>query len=257
MSPLVSLQGVARRYPGGTLALQDLDLAIDRGSFITLLGPSGCGKSTVLRLLAGLDEPSAGRVAWDGGRRPVTGRTGFVFQEPTLMPWARVDANVALPLKLAGLPRQEQAGKVDAAMAAVGLAGFAQAYPHQLSGGMKMRASIARALVTQPELLLLDEPFAALDEVTRFALQQDLLAQWSERRFTAVFVTHSIGEAAWLSQRIAVMGARPGRVMHLFDVPFGPARTPGLRHSMEFAAFCAEVSAAMREAMSATERAHG
>lgn len=257
MSPLVSLQGVARRYPGGTLALQDLDLAIGRGSFITLLGPSGCGKSTVLRLLAGLDQPSAGSVAWDRGQRPAAGRTGFVFQDPTLMPWSRVAANVGLPLRLAGLPREERARKVDAAMAAVGLAGFGQAYPHQLSGGMRMRASIARALVTQPELLLLDEPFAALDEVTRFGLQQDLLAQWTERRFTAVFVTHSIGEAAWLSQRIAVMGARPGRVMRVFDVPFGEARTPGLRHSAEFAAFCAEVSAAMREAMSATERAHG
>jgi NitT/TauT family transport system ATP-binding protein len=216
-TPAVEVLSAEKTYPNGTHALQPVDLNIRDGEFITLLGPSGCGKSTLLKMIAGLLEPSEGRILlW---RKPVpqldaTGRRmSFVFQEPTLMPWARVDANVRLPLELADMPAAQSDPKVADALALVGLAKFAQNRPRELSGGMQMRVSIARGLVTEPQLLLMDEPFGALDEITRNRLDSDLLDLWQKKNLTVVFVTHSIYEAVYLSNRVVVMAARPGRVV--------------------------------------------
>jgi NitT/TauT family transport system ATP-binding protein len=236
-APAVELQGVAKTYANGTQALLPVDLRVHEGEFLTLLGPSGCGKSTLLRLVAGLLPPSAGhvRVARPGGSpaRDDPG-LGFVFQEPTLMPWARVEANVRLPLDLAGVPAREAAPRVQAALRRVGLERFARHRPHELSGGMRMRVSIARSLVTEPRLLLMDEPFGALDEITRNRLDDELLALWSAQRLTVIFVTHSIHEAVFLSQRVLVMAARPGRIVDecRIEAPF--PRTPDFRVSTAF-----------------------
>ncbi|MBV8121941.1 MAG: ABC transporter ATP-binding protein, partial [Alphaproteobacteria bacterium] len=232
-TPIVSLRGIGKRFNSGVTALDPIDLDVGRGEFLSLLGPSGCGKTTLLRIIAGLSEPSVGarhlalapRV--DSGS--ATGRIGFVFQDPTLMPWSSVLGNVLLPFRLArrvGLAERERAA---AESRAVGLAGFERAYPHQLSGGMRMRVSIARALVTDPDLLLLDEPFAALDEITRMALNDDLLRLWRDRRATVVFVTHSVFEAVYLSTRIAVMSARPGHIVADLAVDLPQPRERGLR----------------------------
>lgn len=208
---IVRLDRVAKVFSNGTCALAPIDLTVDEGDFLTLLGPSGCGKSTLLRLVAGLISPSEGKVL----RQP--GKIGFVFQEPTLMPWATVRANVRLPLELAGYALADLESRVDAALAAVGLHDFAGHRPRELSGGMRMRVSIARALVDEPSLLLMDEPFGALDEITRNRLDADLLALCQSRRLTVMFVTHSIYEAVFLSSRVVVMSPRPGRV--LADIP--------------------------------------
>ena len=210
-APIVSLRGVGKLFGSGVRALDGFDLDVREGEFLSLLGPSGCGKSTALRIIAGLSEPSRGTVAW----RDAEARhgLGFVFQEPTLMPWTTVFGNVFLPLKLAGVDRAAAAPRIMAALSRVGLADFADAYPRQLSGGMRMRVSIARALVTAPRVLLMDEPFAALDEITRFKLNDDLVALWRELRMTVVFVTHSVFESVFLSSRIVVMTPRPGRVL--------------------------------------------
>jgi NitT/TauT family transport system ATP-binding protein len=230
---LLTLAGVRKTFASGLEALSGVDLAVNAGEFVALLGASGCGKSTLLRLIAGLAEPSAGRVAWRGGRNAGSG-IGFVFQEPTLMPWANVFNNVYLPLRLAGRSRADAAARVNDALDQVGLGAFARAYPRQLSGGMRMRVSIARALVTDPDILLLDEPFAALDEQTRFKLNEDLLAVWRARRLTVLFVTHSVFESVFLSTRVVVMTARPGRV--------AAERTTALRTSAAFAAASGLVS---------------
>jgi NitT/TauT family transport system ATP-binding protein len=245
-SPIVTLDRVSKRFANGTEALGEVSLAIRPGEFLSLLGPSGCGKSTVLRLIAGLTLPSAGRVAWDHGRE-----LGFVFQEPTLMPWARVLTNVMLPLRLGGVERREARSRAEDALALVGLDGFARAFPRELSGGMKMRVSFARALVTAPRLLLMDEPFAALDEITRLKLNGDLLELWQKQRFTAVFVTHSVVESVYLSNRILVMSARPGRIATdiAIDAPY--PRQEGFRLSPDYARHCAAVSAALARAMAA------
>jgi NitT/TauT family transport system ATP-binding protein len=239
---LVSLAQVSRRYANGVQALDAMNLLVERHAFVSLLGPSGCGKSTVLRLMAGLDEPSAGTL-----RRPADD-IGFVFQEPTLMPWASVARNVGLPLQLRGVARGPRQQAVAAALSAVGLQEFAGALPRELSGGMKMRASIARSLVTRPALLLLDEPFAALDEITRFRLNQDLLALWQQEAFTAVFVTHSVYEAVFLSQRVVVMSARPGRIAReiVIDAPY--PRTEAFRATPAFSQWCVQVSQALQDA---------
>ncbi len=219
LQPLVTLQGVAKRFPNGTLALQDMHLHVGDHDFISFLGPSGCGKSTALRLIAGLSPVSGGTLQWhsrDAAARAASKaerELGFVFQEPTLMPWATVFDNVFLPLRLTGIGRDAADATVRDALAMVGLSKFAGVYPRELSGGMKMRVSIARALVTHPRLLLMDEPFAALDEMTRNKLNNDLLAIWREHRFTVIFVTHSIYESVYLSNRIVVMAPRPGRVI--------------------------------------------
>lgn len=256
--PVVELEAVTKRFASGVAALAGINLRVGRGEFLSLLGPSGCGKSTLLRIVAGLSPPSSGscnlRVGSGQGRRAEAGRIGFVFQDPTLMPWSTVAANVELPFRIAGRLRAEERDRVIAALRAVGLAGFERAYPHQLSGGMRMRVSIARALVTDPDLLLLDEPFAALDEITRLALNDDLLRLWEERRPTILFVTHSVFESVYLSTRIAVMTARPGRIAAELSVRLPQPRGRGLRTSPEYAAMCETVSAVLAQAMAEAPR---
>ena len=248
MADTVVLERVDKRFASGVQALAGVDLRVADGGFVALLGPSGCGKSTVLRLAAGLDAPSAGRVDAPALRDPRAAATAFVFQEPTLMPWASVFDNVWLPLRLAGVPRAQADAPVRAVLAAVGLADFAHVHPQQLSGGMKMRASIARALVTQPRLLLMDEPFAALDEITRQKLNADLLDWWGQRSLAVLFVTHSVYEAVFLSQRVVVMGARPGRVIADLTVDAPYPRTRDFRTSTAFARLCRAASDALAEA---------
>jgi NitT/TauT family transport system ATP-binding protein len=245
--PLVRLEGVTKIFGNGTVALAGLDLMIGRHEFVSLLGPSGCGKSTALRLIAGLARPTHGRIR--GPEGAARGAVGFVFQEPTLMPWATVFDNVWLPLRLQGLGRRQAEGRVAEALAMVGLAEFARAYPRELSGGMKMRVSIARALVTRPSLLLMDEPFAALDEITRLKLNDELLALWRAQSWTVVFVTHSVYESVYLSTRIVVMAPRPGRVVA--DLPIeGPwPRDEAFRTSPDYNALCRRVSAELHRAM--------
>ncbi len=243
----VRLRGATKVYDNAVTALGPLDLDVARGEFVALLGPSGCGKSTALRLMAGLTAPSSGTVDVThqadevGGRHPI----GFVFQEPTLMPWASVRDNVRLPLRLAHVPASETDDRVSNALAQVGLAEFADAYPRELSGGMKMRVSLARALVTDPDILLMDEPFAALDEITRFRLNNDLLALWRTLGKTIIFVTHSVFESVYLSQRVIVMTARPGRISREFRIETREPRGEDFRTSAEYAAYCREVTGAL------------
>jgi NitT/TauT family transport system ATP-binding protein len=250
--PIVELSGVSRTYDSGTRALEAVDLAVHRGEFLTLVGPSGCGKSTLLHLIAGLAQPSSGRIAWWGDRFAATGgadrRIALVFQAPTLMPWASLATNVRLPLDLARTPRAAANAAVADVLARVGLAGFADHLPRQLSGGMQMRASLARALVTEPDLLLMDEPFGALDEFTRQRLDAELLALWSAQRLTVVFVTHSIQEAVFLSTRVAVMAAHPGRLVDAWriDEPF--PRDDAFRVSARFAQHAARLSESVARA---------
>jgi len=239
----VRLRGVTMRYGAATNALGPLDLDIARGDFVSLLGSSGCGKSTALRLIAGLLRSSSGHI----DMMP-NARIGFVFQEPTLMPWACIRDNVRLPLILARVPAAQSIPRADAALAQVGLADFAEAFPRQLSGGMKMRASLARALVTHPDVLLLDEPFAALDEITRFRLNDDLLALWRALGKTILFVTHSVFESVYLSRRVVVMTPRPGRVAADFAIDAPPQRGDDFRTSAAYAAQCRAVSRALARA---------
>jgi len=246
-APIVSLRGVGKTFESGTVALDGLSLSVGEGEFVSLLGPSGCGKSTALRIVAGLSAPSAGAVEWPGEVQP--GHIGFVFQEPTLMPWADVAANVRLPLRLAHAEEASARAAAERALARVGLADFGGAFPRELSGGMKMRASIARALATEPRLLLMDEPFAALDEITRFRLNNDLLALWHALRRTVIFVTHSVFESVYLSQRIVVMTPRPGRVSAEIGIPAPYPRDENFRTSPEYAGYCRTVSAALSQAM--------
>ena len=254
VTPLVTLQGISKRFTTGTMALDGIDLEIFRGEFLSLLGPSGCGKSTLLRIIAGLTQPSDGvrrlSLGTDVGTIP-SGRIGFVFQDPTLMPWSTVLDNVLLPFRLAGRLRPAQRERAASEIGAVGLTGFERAYPRQLSGGMRMRVSIARALVTDPELLLLDEPFAALDEITRMALNDDLLRLWEGRRPTIVFVTHSVFESVYLSTRIAVMTSRPGRIAAEVPIELPQPREGALRTSPRYAAACARISGHLAAAMAA------
>jgi NitT/TauT family transport system ATP-binding protein len=237
------LDRLAKTFPNGTVALGELSAEIKAGAFVSLLGPSGCGKSTVLRLIAGLEEPTRGRIDWPQSR----GSLGFIFQEPTLMAWASAAKNVALPLELAGTPRSEARARACHALAKVGLEGFAQALPRELSGGMRMRVSIARALVAEPEVLLMDEPFAALDEFTRGKLNDDLLRLWAERRFTGIFVTHSVFEAVYLSQRILILSDRPGRLVADIENPSPYPRAPGYRISPELNATAREILRALED----------
>ncbi|MFZ4651753.1 MAG: ABC transporter ATP-binding protein [Rubrivivax sp.] len=239
--PAVEVLSVEKTYPNGTQALLPVNLTVQEGEFITLLGPSGCGKSTLLKMVAGLLAPSDGRLLlW---RKPVqqidsTGhRLSFVFQEATLMPWASVMANVRLPLDLAGVPRAQAEARVREALKMVGLEKFETNLPRELSGGMQMRVSIARGLVTEPTLLLMDEPFGALDEITRNRLDSDLLGLWQARKLTVIFVTHSIYEAVYLSNRVVVMAARPGRIVDevVIDEPY--PRSADFRVSTTFSQY--------------------
>jgi NitT/TauT family transport system ATP-binding protein len=249
-APLVALRAVGKNFANGTRALAGLDLEVRPGEFLSLLGPSGCGKSTALRIIAGLSAPSEGTVEWPAAAGAQTrSGLGFVFQEPTLMPWASVFDNVKLPLDLHRMPSAEMAARVDAALDQVGLSGFRNAYPRELSGGMRMRVSIARALVTKPALLLMDEPFAALDEITRFKLNDDLLRMSQSLRTTILFVTHSVFESVYLSSRVVVMAARPGRVFT--ELSFDPPaqRDRAFRTSAIYAQNCRHASEALAEAM--------
>jgi NitT/TauT family transport system ATP-binding protein len=243
----VRLGAVTKVYDNGVTALGPLDLDVKRGEFVSLLGPSGCGKSTALRLIAGLTTPSSGAVSVINHTSETRAghAIGFVFQEPTLMPWARVRDNVRLPLKLAGMPATEADTRISGALAQVGLSEFGDAYPRELSGGMKMRVSLARALVTNPKILLMDEPFAALDEITRFRLNNDLLDLWRKLNMTVVFVTHSVFESVYLSQRVIVMSSRPGRINAEFRIDTPEPRVEDFRMSAGYAAYCREVSKAL------------
>ncbi len=243
----MSLRGVTKAYDNGVMALGPFDLDVRKGEFVSLLGPSGCGKSTALRLIAGLNAPTSGsvRVSQPHGQARGGRAIGFVFQEPTLMPWTSVSENVRLPLKLAHAPAAEANARVREALAQVGLAEFADAYPRELSGGMKMRVSLARALVTDPDILLMDEPFAALDEITRFRLNNDLLSLWRDLRKTVIFVTHSVFESVYLSQRVIVMTSRPGRVGAEFRIDAAEPRGEDFRTSADYAGYCRKVSNAL------------
>jgi NitT/TauT family transport system ATP-binding protein len=248
-APRVVFDHVSKTYGRGTEALADVSLTVEPGEFVSLLGPSGCGKSTLLRIAAGLEHADAGRV-----ERPERD-IGFVFQDPTLMPWASVADNVALPLRFARTRRDEIGPRVAEALARVGLTAAAGAYPRQLSGGMRMRASIARALVTRPKVLLLDEPFAALDEIGRFALDLELLRLYADEGLTVIFVTHSVYEAAFLSSRVVVMAGNPGRIVGERPVDYVAARDEGLRDRAEFTAVAAEISALLRAAIASPAHA--
>ncbi|MCW0180248.1 MAG: ABC transporter ATP-binding protein [Zavarzinia sp.] len=240
---LLRIEGVGHRFASGTTALAGVDLTLEPGEFLSILGPSGCGKSTLLRLVMGLDRPTAGRIDWRGPRP----RIGVVFQDPTLMPWANVMDNVALPLRLAGRGRAERHAAAREAIALVGLDGFEAAVPRELSGGMRMRASIARAFVGDPQVLLMDEPFAALDEITRLRLDDELRALCRRKNLAVIFVTHSVFESVYLSDRIAVMSGRPGHVADIRVI----AREEGaaFRASPAYARQCAEASASLARAM--------
>jgi NitT/TauT family transport system ATP-binding protein len=251
-APLVRLRSVSKVFSNGTLALKDMSLDVARGEFVSLLGPSGCGKSTALRIVAGLGAPTSGSIEWPDGADGEGHRRsdiGFVFQEPTLMPWATVFNNVWLPLRLKGVSRSAARSAVMETLAMVGLEAFAGAYPRELSGGMKMRVSIARALVTRPKLLLMDEPFAALDEITRFKLNNDLLDLWQRFGWTVIFVTHSVFESVYLSERIVVMAARPGRVFRdiAIDAPY--PRHDDFRTSAIYNENCKRASDTLHRAM--------
>ncbi len=258
---VVSMRHVSKNFSNGTVALSDMSLDVRRGEFLSLLGPSGCGKSTALRLIAGLGAPSGGEIAWPAspinGQGLPEGDIGFVFQEPTLMPWQTVFGNVYLPLRLQGMGKGAAQARIMETLAMVGLADFANAYPRELSGGMKMRVSIARALVTRPKLLLLDEPFAALDEITRQKLNDDVLRLWKQSGVTVIFVTHSVFESAYLSNRIVVMRARPGQVYADLKLDGAAARNADYRVSEPYRAVCAKVSAALQAAISIEARTDG
>jgi len=256
-APAVEVLSAEKTYPTGTQALLPVDLTIEEGEFVTLLGPSGCGKSTLLKMVAGLLEPTDGRLhLW---RKPVAQleesgkKMAFVFQSPTLMPWASVQTNVRLPLDLAGVPRKDADARVADALALVGLSKFATALPRALSGGMQMRVSIARGLVTQPDLLLMDEPFGALDEITRHKLDADLLDLWRKKKLTVIFVTHSIHEAVFLSSRVVMMAARPGRVVEEFHIDAPYPRTADFMVSPEFSRYAKQLQDSLLRASVDTE----
>jgi NitT/TauT family transport system ATP-binding protein len=246
-SPLLTLSGVAHTFSSGTQALRPTDLTITEGSFTSLVGPSGCGKSTLLRIASGLLAPSSGTVS--RAFTPKPGDIAFVFQDATLMPWATVAKNVSLPLELAGAAGAR--ARALEALQRVGLSEFADAYPRQLSGGMRMRVSIARAIVTNPRVLLMDEPFAALDEFTRFKLNEDLLALWQANRWTVMFVTHSVREAVFLSERVIVMSPRPGAIQADIKIALPASRTDEMRLGHAFADECAKLTHVLADVMRA------
>ncbi len=260
----IEMSHVFKRFDNGTLALPDMDLTMCQGEFVSLLGPSGCGKSTALRMISGLLAPSSGQITVNGHAPGSAGTSGgvqggdvsFVFQEPTLMPWATVFDNVYLPLKLRGLNRKQAGSQVTEALEMVGLAKFGGSYPRELSGGMKMRVSIARAMVTKPKLLLMDEPFAALDEMTRFKLNNDVLNLWRRNGLTVIFVTHSVFESVYLSSSVVVMAPRPGRVVHDIALPDATTRDEHYRTTPEYAETCRLVSDALEGTMDDVDLNH-
>ena len=248
MNTLLELSDVEKRYDNGTLALERVNLKVGQHEFVSLLGPSGCGKSTALKMIAGLSPVTAGSIVWSDSIGDHAKDISFVFQEPTLMPWTKVFENVWLPLRLKGVSLEIAKPMVDAVLEKVGLSQFAHVYPRELSGGMKMRVSIARAMITKPRLLLMDEPFAALDEMTRFKLNNDTLALWQAQQFTTIFVTHSVYESVYLSNRIIVMAARPGRIIADIAINEPYPRTDSFRNTSRYAELCVKVSQALQKA---------
>jgi NitT/TauT family transport system ATP-binding protein len=246
-APLLTMSHIEKTFSGDVVALRDMNLTVNEGDFMSRLGPSGCGKSTALRLISGLMHPTRGKIEWAGGQG--SDDLGVVFQEPTLMPWATVAQNVWLPFRLKGISYNEVRDDILEALKLVGLEKFQNSYPRELSGGMKMRVSIARAMVTKPRLILMDEPFAALDEITRFKLNNDLLELKAAIGCTVIFVTHSVFESVFLSDRIIVMAARPGRVIHELEVDTPYPRHEDFRTSSEYAAHTRAASAALGEAI--------
>jgi NitT/TauT family transport system ATP-binding protein len=240
--PVISLARVGKRFPDGTEALAEIDLSVAPGQFVSVVGPSGCGKSTMLRIAAGLTQPTEGSVS------APTDHIGYVFQDPTLLPWRSVQSNIELLGELRRLPKDERRRRADNAIKLVGLNGFARHRPRTLSGGMRMRVSLARSLTLQPELFLLDEPFGTLDEITRERLNDELLQLFLTQQFAALFVTHSVTEAVYLSTQVIALSARPGRVLGHFEVPFDYPRPPELRFDPEFTRVAARVSACLRKA---------
>jgi NitT/TauT family transport system ATP-binding protein len=238
---MLAFTGVGRTFPDGTQALDDVDLTVDSGEFVSVVGPSGCGKSTLLRLASGLDSPTSGQVD------VASKRVGFVFQDPTLLPWRTVRRNVELLAELEHLPKAQRRARVTEAIGLVGLTGFEKHRPRSLSGGMRMRTSLARSLVLQPDVFLFDEPFGALDEMTRERLNDELLALFADRGFAALFITHSVAEAVYLSTRVVVMSTRPGHILGDVSIPFGYPRQPDLRYTEEFAKVAGEVSDLLRD----------
>ncbi len=245
--PLLTMRRIGKTFSGDIVALRGMDLTVNVGEFISLLGPSGCGKSTALRLIAGLLHPTNGVISWTGGQSEDD--LGIVFQEPTLMPWATVAKNVWLPFRLQGQSFNSVKAEIHESLELVGLEQFATAYPRELSGGMKMRVSIARAMVTKPRLILMDEPFAALDEITRLKLDNDLLELKKKIGCTVIFVTHSVFESVFLSDRIVVMAARPGRVVRELEINPAYPRDENFSTSNEYANYTRLTSDALREAM--------
>lgn len=238
---LLDFSNVAMTFPDGTVALSGVDLTVKRGEFVTVVGPSGCGKSTLLRIASGLETASEGTVALE------TSRIGYVFQDATLLPWRSVQRNIELLAELHGTPKAERAAKAKEAIDLVGLTGFEKHLPRALSGGMRMRTSLARSLTLDPEIFLFDEPFGALDEITRERLNDELIKLFTEKQFAGLFITHSVSEAVYLSTKVIVMSGRPGKIVGSFDVPFDMPRDPEIRFTGEFAHLVGEISHALRE----------
>ena len=236
----LAFERVAKTFPDGTRALEDVDLQVRAGEMVAIVGPSGCGKSTLLRLASRLTSPSAGEI------HVSEGNLGYVFQDPTLLPWRTVQGNVELLAELAGVPRAERARQAAHAIALTGLTGFEHHRPRALSGGMRMRVSLARSLTLHPRIFLFDEPFGALDEITRERLNAELLGLFERERFAGLFVTHSVSEATFLATRVLVMSPRPGRIIDEVRVPFGYPRPPELRFQAEFAGIAGQISALLR-----------
>ena len=243
-APALSFSGVSMVFPDGTHALRETSFDVRAGEFVTVVGPSGCGKSTLLRIASGLNEATTGTVTVDKSH------LGYVFQDPTLLQWRNVQRNVELMAELQGIGKAERKARANEAISLVGLTGFEMKYPKQLSGGMKMRASLARSLVLDPKVFLFDEPFGSVDEITRERLNDEVISLFQRRGFAGLFITHSIYEAVFLSTRIIVMSARPGRVVGDFKVPFEYPRSPELRFDPAFAALAGEVSRTLRGAHS-------
>jgi NitT/TauT family transport system ATP-binding protein len=249
-APMIEIEAVSKRYGGGAAVLETIDLCVVKEEFVTLIGPSGCGKSTVLKLISGLTAPSGGTLRVDGmTSRNAREIVSYIFQDATLLPWRTIRQNVGLGLELEGASKKRRADRTDSLLKLVGLGHVADAYPRELSGGMKMRASIARAMATNPRLLLMDEPFAALDEMSRDRLNEELLRLRAEQKWTAVFVTHSVAEAVFLSTRIIVLAPNPGRIHATLAVDLPFPRTAAVRATPAFEQMVANVSLALRSAL--------